>query len=571
MNGAQVLVECLKRNGVEVIFGYPGGSVLEIYDALPASGIRHIMTRHEQAAAHAADGYARATGRVGVCLATSGPGATNLVTGLVTACMDSSPVVALTGQVVGSKLGTDAFQEADITGITLPATKHSYLVKDSRELARILCEAFHIAKSGRPGPVLVDLPRDILSGTVESFSYPSGLRLPGYRPPGPGHPGHPLQVRRAVRTLSAGCRPVVLAGGGVIASGGSQNLRELAELAGLPVTSTLMGLGAFPGNHSLWLGMAGMHGTYCANRALLEADVILAVGVRFDDRLTGRVDAFAPSATVIHVDIDAAEVGKNVTADVPIVGDAGAVLGALRAQWVEQVEGQAGTGWTASLQPWLEQLRTWQDQHPLRYTSKPGVVQPQAVIEELSRATSGRAVVVTDVGQNQMWVAQWYRVIEPRHLITSGGLGTMGFGLPAAVGVQVARPGELVVTVTGDGGILMNCQELATVAEHGLPVKIVVLNNGYLGMVRQWQDQFYGRRYSSVRLSNPDFVQLARAFGIPGRRVEQPGDVQGGLGWALAEPGPALVEFVVNPEENVLPIIPPGEGAASIIEAEPAR
>jgi acetolactate synthase-1/2/3 large subunit len=554
-----------------VIFGYPGGSVLEVYDALLDSGILHIMTRHEQAASHAADGYARATGRVGVCLATSGPGATNLVTGLVTACMDSSPVVALTGQVTSSKLGTDAFQEADITGITLPATKHSYLVKDLRALARVLCEAFHIAKSGRPGPVLVDLPSDILANTLEELNYPSAPRLPGYRPPGPGHAGHPLQVRRAIRTLAACRRPVVLAGGGVIASGGAQQLRELAEVAHLPVTASLMGLGAFPGDHPQWLGMAGMHGTYSANRALLEADAILAVGVRFDDRLTGRVDAFAPTASIIHVDIDAAEVGKNVTAHVPIVGDAAAVLGALTSQWAEQVASQEGPSWAASLQPWLEQIRKWQEEHPLRYTSPPGVIQPQAVIEELSGATGGEAVVVTDVGQNQMWVAQYYRVIKPRHLISPGGLGTMGFALPASVGVQLGRPGQLVVAVAGDGGFLMNCQELATVAEHGLPVKMVVLNNGYLGMVRQWQDQFYQRRYSSVRLFSPDFVQLAKAFGIPGRRVEHPGDVRGSLRWALDEPGPTLVEFVVNPEENVLPIIPPWAGADSIIQAGPAR
>lgn len=569
MNGAQVLIACLKRNGVEVIFGYPGGSVLEIYDALPGSGIRHIMTRHEQAAAHAADGYARATGRVGVCLATSGPGATNLVTGLVTAAMDSSPVLALTGQVMGSKLGTDAFQEADITGITLPATKHSYLVKDRRELARILCEAFHIAQSGRPGPVLVDLPRDILANTVEDMKYPACLRLPGYRPPGPGHPGHPLQLGKAVRVLAASQRPVVLAGGGVIASGGAQGLRELAELAGLPVTGSLMGLGAFPGDHPQWLGMAGMHGTYTANRALHEADVILAVGARFDDRLTGQVEAFAPAATIIHVDIDAAEIGKNVAAQVPIVGDAAAVLKALAARWVEQAAGQDSPGWATRLRPWLEKIRQWQEEHPLRYRPQPGVILPQAVVEELSRATAGEAVLVTDVGQNQMWVAQYYCVTRPRHLISSGGLGTMGFALPAAVGVQVAHPGRLVVAVAGDGGFLMNCQELATVAEQGLPIKIVVLNNGYLGLVRQWQEQFYHRRYSSVRLFNPDFVQLAKAFGIPGRRVDQPGDVQSGVGWVLAEPGPALVEFVVNPEENVLPIIPAGAGTDSIIESDP--
>lgn len=556
LNGARAVVESLKREGVAVVFGYPGGAVLDIYDALLDSGIRHILTRHEQAAAHAADGYARAAGRTGVVLTTSGPGATNLVTGLMTAYLDSSPIVALTGQVAAGKLGTDSFQEADITGITLPAAKHSYLVKATADLPRVVREAFHIAASGRHGPVLIDMPRDVLAGPVERFEYPATVKLRGYKPPARGHRGHPLQVRRAAQALARANRPVILVGGGVVASQGSAQVLCLAELVQAPVTGTLMGLGGFPGDHPRWLGMAGMHGTVAANRALQEADVLLAVGVRFEDRLVGRADSFAPNATIIHVDIDAAEVGKNVRVDVPIVGDAGAVLDFIRECWLEGPEVPDPAGRAAELRQWLERIEGWQQEHPLPCGLANGKVKPQAVIQALHRLAP-EATVVTDVGQNQMWAAQHFRFTRPRTLITSGGLGTMGFGLPAAVGAQIARPGEPVVVVCGDGGFLMNCQELATVAEHGLPVKVFVLNNGFLGMVRQWQEAFYAKRYSSVHLANPDFVLLSQAFGVPAKRVEAPGELEDAVALTLATDGPALLDCRVDPEENVLPFIPP--------------
>ncbi len=572
--GAEILVESLIKQGVEVIFGYPGGVVLPLYDVLYDAPIRHVLVRHEQAAVHAADAYARVTGKVGVALVTSGPGATNAVTGLANAHMDSVPVVVLTGQVPTTILGCDSFQEADITGISLPVTKHSYLVRQAAEIPRVTAEAFHIAATGRPGPVLVDLPKNALTEKLNTV--PRGeINLPGYKPP--RGPGHPLQIGRAVAAIREAKRPLVYAGGGVVAGNAGQDLLALAEKLRLPVTATLMGLGGFPGTHQLFLGMLGMHGTRVANMAVMEADLIIAVGARFDDRVTGRVDRFAPRARIVHIDLDPAEIGKNVRVDIPIVGEAGLVLAALR---------EAGTpGETGE---WLATLARWKEELPLGYQREEGVIKPQEVIEEIYRLTKGRAVVVTDVGQHQMWTAQYYTFQEPRTLVTSGGLGTMGFGLPAAVGAQVGRPDKTVVLVTGDGSVQMTLQELATVAQEGLPVKIAVINNGYLGMVRQWQQLFYGRHYSSVNLRLntvgvkravgaedlptvegelivPDFLKLADAYGLRGLRASRPEEVKAVLQKGMNLPGAVLMDFLVAREENVYPMVPAGAALDEIL------
>ena len=542
LTGGEILVHSLKREDVEVVFGYPGGAVLPIYDALYDADIRHILMRHEQAAAHAADGYARASGRPGVCMATSGPGATNLVTGIATACMDSSPVVAFTGQVPTALIGRDSFQEADITGITLPITKHNFLVKDVRDLARTVKEAFYIATTGRPGPVLVDIPRDVSAAATE-YVDPGPVDLPGYKPvPDPD----PAMVLAAAKLIAEAQRPVIYAGGGVIASGAHEELRRLAELIMAPVTTTLMGIGSFPGNHPLSLGMLGMHGTRYANYAVCECDLLLAIGARFDDRVTGKIETFAPEAKVIHIDIDQAEIGKNVRVDVPLRGDVRRVLQKL----LEVLQG-------ASHPAWIEKINVWKKEYPLKFEENG--LKPQFIIKELDSVTEGKALITTEVGQNQMWAAQFYTYTRPRSFISSGGLGTMGFGFPAAIGVQVAFPEETVFDIAGDGSIQMNIQELATVVSNDLPVNVAIMDNGYLGMVRQWQELFYRRRYSYTEIYGPDFVKVAEAYGAEGIRVTKPSEVRAAFSQAIASPKPVFIDFIIEREENVMPMVPPGE------------
>ena len=561
MTGAEALIKSLQAEGVDVVFGYPGGAVLTIYDALYRSSLRHILTRHEQAAAHGADAYARVTGKPGVCIATSGPGATNLVTGLATAYMDSVPVVAITGQVATFLVGKDAFQEADITGITMPITKHNYLVKDVQELPRIIKEAFHVATTGRPGPVLIDIPRDVANAEF-FYSHPEEVHLATYKPT---YVGHAKQIGAAVAAIDESQRPLLYVGGGAVAAGAQDEILHLAEKADIPVTMTLMGLGAFPGEHALSLGMLGMHGTAYANFAVNQCDLLIAVGARFDDRVTGVIQRFAPHARVIHVDIDPAEIGKNVQVDIPIVGDARNVLQEL----VRRV-GQR------KHPHWVGQIDTWKAQYPLGFevSMSPKTmdsmeateemeerVHPQAVIGTLYALTGGKAVVTTDVGQHQMWTAQYFRFANTRQLVTSGGLGTMGFGLPAALGAQIGRPDELVICIAGDGSIQMNIQELATIVQEGLPVKVFILNNQCLGMVRQWQELFYDKRYSHTSLHcSPDFVKLAEAYGIKGMRITTAREMPAVLESALQHPGPVVVDCWVRVDENVFPMVPAGKG-----------
>ncbi|PIW23254.1 MAG: acetolactate synthase, large subunit, biosynthetic type, partial [Candidatus Aquicultor secundus] len=549
--GAEALIKSLEMEGVDVLFGYPGGVVLPIYDALfDCKTIRHVLVRHEQCAGHAADAYARATGKVGVCLVTSGPGATNLVTGLANAWMDSTPMVAITGQVATNVLGTDAFQEADITGITLPITKHSYLVKDVSQLPTIIREAFQLAKSGRPGPVLIDMPVDMSKAEID-FKYPEDLTIPGYKPT---YKGHAKQIKEAAKLLAGAHKPIIYAGGGITHSEAWDELRKLAETVQIPVTTTLMGKGVFPDDHDLSLRMLGMHGTRYANYAIMDSDVILAIGVRFDDRVTGKVSTFAPHATIIHVDIDPAEISKNVRVDVPIVGDAKTVLKDLvtAVQKIEQPHGDKTK--------WHELIARWKEAYPLHYHQN-GVIRPEYVVDTINKVTKGReTIITTGVGQNQMWAAQFYSANTPRGFITSGGLGTMGFGLPAAVGAQVGKPDSVVIDIDGDGSIQMVSQELATVAANKLPIIIAILNNRFLGMVRQWQELFYDHRYSSVDLDvgTPDFVKLAEAYGIKGVRVEKIEDVEPTLKEAIEARKPILIDFMVAREENVYPMVAPG-------------
>ncbi|WP_038047063.1 biosynthetic-type acetolactate synthase large subunit [Thermus caliditerrae] len=556
MKGAEALLKALEREGVEVIFGHPGGAIMPTYDALYDSKIRHILVRHEQGGIHAATAYARASGRVGVVMATSGPGALNLVTGLADAFMDSTPVVAITGNVPRALIGTDAFQEADVTGVTMPITKHNYLVQDVNDLPRVVKEAFHIAVSGRPGPVLIDIPKDVqLSEFTGSFDVE--LDLPGYKPT---TKGHPKQIERALEALEKAERPILMVGGGAQHAHGE--LLAFAERTGIPVITTLMGLGAFPGNHPLWLGMPGMHGTVAANRAIHHADVILAIGLRFDDRVTGKVSRFAPHAhTIIHVDIDPAEIGKVVRTHVPIVGDAKLVLR-------ELLKGAK----PLKLAAWWRELEEWRTRHPLRWKPRPHL-QSQEVIRAFHEATGGQAIVTTGVGQHQMFAAQFFPVSRPRSFITSGGLGTMGVGLPFAIGAKVARPEELVIDFDGDGSFQMTLQELATLVKYKLDVKVVILNNGYLGMVRQWQDLFHARRYSEVYLadSNPDFAKLAEAYGLRGVRVERKEDLRKGVEAVLNADGPVVAEFKVYHEEGVFPMIPAGGAAEDMILEHPAE
>jgi len=556
MSGAQILCEGMVKEGVEVIFGFPGGVLLPLYDTFSQyPQLRHILVRHEQGAAHAADGYARATGKVGVCLATSGPGATNLVTGIANAYLDSSPMVAITGQVARPFIGRDAFQEIDITGITLPITKHNYLVPDTGSLARIVKEAFYLARSGRPGPVLIDIPRDVFVDEVE-FHYPATVNLPGYKPT---LQGHPAQVKKAVKLINEARQPVIIAGRGVIISGAYDELKYLAETAQVPVITTLLGIGSFPESHVLSFGMLGMHGMAYANMAVSAADLIVAIGMRFDDRATARTSAFAPHARIIHIDIDPAEIGKNVRVDVPIVGDVKLVLKALNELVI-----------SSEHVTWVRQLDDWRQEHPsVEIRDSEGLL-PQFVIRKIYEVTGGEAIVVTGVGQNQMWAAQHYWYNKPASLISSGGLGTMGFELPAAMGAKVGRPEDTVWCIAGDGGFQMTIQELATIVQEKIAVKVAILNNGYLGMVRQWQEMFYQRRYVATPLSGPDFIGIADAYGIPALRVTRREEVVPAVEQAMAEAGPFIIDFKIEPEENVYPMVPPGAALAEVLE-EPEK
>ena len=552
LTGAQILCESLIKEGVEVMFGFPGGAVLAFYDVLPDyPQLRHILVRHEQGAAHAADGYARASGRVGVCVATSGPGGTNLVTGIAGAYLDSSPVVAITGQVARPFIGKDAFQEIDITGITLPITKHNYLVMRAEDMATVVNEAFHIARTGRPGPVLIDVPRDVFTEEAE-FHYPGKVNLRGYKPT---LQGHPAQVKKAAKLINEAKRPVIIAGRGVIISGACPQLKELAEKGQIPVITTLLGIGSFPQSHVLSLGMLGMHGMVHANMAVDAADLIIAIGMRFDDRATAKVSGFAPHAQIIHIDIDPTEIGKNVRADVPIVGNVENVLEALN----EQVSLQNRVDW-------ISQIEEWQREHPSTAIRETESLLPQYVVRQIHEITQGKAIVVSGVGQNQMWAAHYFQYERPNTLISCGGLGPMGFELPAAVGAKVACPEETVWCIAGDGGFQMTIQELATVVQEDLAVKIAIINNRFLGMVRQWQQLFYRRRYVATPLAGPDFVKVAEAYGIAAIKVTDRLQVIPAIERAMEHQGPFLIDFVVEPEENVYPMVPPGAALAEILE-----
>jgi acetolactate synthase-1/2/3 large subunit len=551
--GGQIVCESLIREGVDVIFGLPGGAILPLYQTLPQyPEIRHILTRHEQGAAHAADGYARVTGRPGVCWATSGPGATNLVTGIATAQMDSVPMVIVTGQVKRSAIGSDAFQETDITGITLPITKHNYLVMDPGDIARTIKEAFHIASTGRPGPVLVDIPKDVIEEYTD-FDYPDSINLAGYKPK---IEGHPAMTRRAAKLINRSKRPVILAGHGILLSGAYDELRELAEKAQIPVIATLLGISCFPEDHFLYAGWPGMHGMAYASLAIDEADLLIALGMRFDDRITGDTSAFAPNAKVVHVDVDPSEIGKSIPVDVPIVGDVKHVLRRLNPLVDESTRVE-----------WIQRIEDLKRDHPSLAIRETDSLIPQHVIRELHKATNGDAIIVTGVGQHQMWAAQHYAFNEPRSLVSSGGSGSMGFEVPGAMGAQVGRPDKVVWSVAGDGGFQMTMCELATMVENRIPVKFAIINNGYLGMVRQWQEAFYERSYVATGYTgNPDFVKLAQAFGAFGARVTDKAQVAPAIAKAMEFEGPAIIDFLVEQEENVYPFIPSGQTVADMIE-----
>ncbi|MHB8057846.1 MAG: biosynthetic-type acetolactate synthase large subunit [Desulfuromonadaceae bacterium] len=554
MNGARIMLECLKKEGVDTIFGYPGGTVINIYDELFSfKEIRHILPRHEQAGTHAADGYARATGRVGVCLATSGPGATNTVTGIATAYMDSIPMVIITGQVPTPLIGNDAFQEVDIIGITRPCTKHSFLVRDVKDLAMIMKKAFYIARSGRPGPVLVDLPKDVQMAQTE-FIYPETVEIRSYKP---NLGGHPRQVEKAVAMMLDACRPVMYVGGGTVLGNASDELTALARKLTIPVTTTLMGLGSFPANDPNSLGMLGMHGAYCANMAMTNSDLIIAIGARFDDRVTGKLGTFAPHAKIIHIDVDPTSIKKNVRVDLPIVGDVKDVLTKMIKQ-ADKLKDKVAE-FKAALAPWHEDISGWKEKHPIGYKESSTIIKPQFVIQKLRELSDEDAIISTDVGQHQMWTAQFFQFNKPRTLLTSGGLGTMGFGLPSAMGAQAAFPGRQVITICGDGGVQMNIQEMATLVQNRLPVKIVILNNNFLGMVRQWQELFFDKRYSSTCMELPiDFVKLADAYGAKGFSTAKPSDVEKIIKQGFEEAGPVIMEFKIAREEKVLPMVPAG-------------
>ncbi|MGM0460914.1 MAG: biosynthetic-type acetolactate synthase large subunit [Fibrobacterota bacterium] len=576
--GAEVLIDALEKEGIDTVFGYPGGVLIPLYDALyDCDTIDIVLTRHEQGAAHAADGYARVSGKTGVCMGTSGPGATNLVTGIATAFLDSIPMVAISGQVATPLLGTDAFQEADMVGVTRPITKHNFLVKTVEELPDVLRRAFYIANSGRPGPVLVDLPKDVTTAVLENYSYPETVSIRSYNPNLDGHPG---QVKKAVQAIKKAEKPLIYAGGGVIISGAEDELLKLAETIDAPVTTTLMGLGGFPGSHELFVGMPGMHGSKAANHGLQNSDLIISVGARFDDRVTGDVTKFAPHADIIHIDIDPASISKIITVDIPVVGDAKRILADINKIVAPKKHPD-----------WKKFLHGFKEKYMYGYKNKTDIMMPQYVIEELHRLTKGDAVVTTDVGQHQMWAAQYYLFQKPRKWLTSGGLGTMGYGLPSAMGASFAIGKKPVWSISGDGGFQMNQQELATIKINKVPVKAIVINNKYLGMVRQWQDIFFNKRYSSVCLTGnaecdgcskeqdctlrdgyiPDFIKLSESYGIPARRVVDPGDIYDALVWAEETEGPVLLEFVVSAEANVFPMVAPGAALDDIIEDEELR
>jgi acetolactate synthase-1/2/3 large subunit len=551
-SGSEIFLESLKRQGVKHIFGYPGGVVLNIFDSLyDDKDIELILTRHEQGAIHAADGYARSTGKPGVALVTSGPGATNTVTGIATASMDSIPLVVFSGQVPTMLIGNDAFQEADIVGITRPCTKYNYLIKDVKDLAPMIAEAFHIATTGRPGPVLIDLPKDVSVGKTEPV-YPKKVDLRSYNPT---LEGNPWMIKRAAQEIERSKKPVIIAGGGVIASEAAKELKQLAENTEIPVIMTLMGLGAFPGNHKLSLGMPGMHGTYYANKAIQESDLLISVGMRFDDRVTGKIAAFAPHAKIVHIDIDPTSIRKNVRVDIPIVGDAKNILHALN----KAVDKETKKQWGAVRKSWLKEIDKWKKEHPLSYEFSEEVIKPQFVVEKLYELTKGNAIISTEVGQNQMWAAQFFKYNKPRTLLTSGGLGTMGYGFPAAIGAQLAHPNKVVIDIAGDGSIQMNIQELATAVINKLPVKIAILNNRFLGMVRQWQELFFKERYSHTDLDVvPDFVKVAEAYNAVGLRAEKPGEVEPVIKEALKIKQPVMMDFVCDWKEKVYPMVPAG-------------
>ncbi len=560
MTGAEIFVRCLKDEGVEYLFGYPGGAVLHIYDELyKQDDVKHVLVRHEQAATHAADGYARATGRPGTCLVTSGPGATNAVTGIATAYMDSIPLVVFTGQVPTSLIGNDAFQEVDAVGITRPCVKHNFLVKDVKDLATTIKKAFYVAMTGRPGPVVVDIPKDVTAQRCE-YSYPKKVTMRSYNPV---VKGHGLQVKKAVDLMLQAKRPMLYTGGGVILDNASKALTDLTRLLNFPITNTLMGLGAYPATDKQFVGMLGMHGTYEANLAMHNCDVLIAIGARFDDRVTGNVEKFCPTAKIIHVDVDPASISKNVKVDVPIVGSVSSVL----KDMLKVLKEGDGKPDQAALKEWWKQINEWRSMDCLKYDHSSELIKPQYVVETLYKVTKGDAFVTSDVGQHQMWAAQFYKFDKPRRWINSGGLGTMGFGMPAAMGVQFAYPDATVACITGEGSIQMNIQELSTIRQYGLPLKIVNLNNRYLGMVRQWQEFFYQGRYAmSYMESLPDFVALAEAYGAVGMRIEKPGDVEGALKEAMKIRDKAVfLDFMTDQTENVYPMIPAGAGQNEMI------
>jgi acetolactate synthase-1/2/3 large subunit len=551
MTGAEIFIESLKREGVKHIFGYPGGVILNIFDLLyEDKDIQLILTRHEQGAVHAADGYARSTGKPGVVLVTSGPGATNTVTGIATASMDSIPLVIFSGQVPTMLIGNDAFQEADIVGISRPCTKYNYLAKDVKDISRIVREAFHIAMTGRPGPVLIDLPKDVTSSKAE-FTWPE-ITIRSYNPT---YEGNKWMISQAAQLIAKSKKALIIGGGGVILSGAHKELKELAEITSIPVTMTLMGLGGFPGTHPLSLGMPGMHGTYYANKSIQESDLLIAIGMRFDDRVTGKLDEFAPHAKIIHIDIDPTSIKKNVRVDVPIVGDVKRVLTVLNRILKEDTKEQ----WEEVRKAWLRQIDAWRQERPMTYTYSEEVIKPQFVVEKIFELTKGDAIISTEVGQNQMWAAQFYKYDKPRMWLTSGGLGTMGYGFPAAIGAQIAHPNKLVIDIAGDGSIQMNIQELATAVINKLPVKVAILNNRYLGMVRQWQELFFNERYSYTHLEVvPDFVKLAEAYGAVGLRATKPNEVEPVLKEAFKIKKTVFMDFVVYWKEKVYPMVPAG-------------
>ena len=550
LTGAQILMEVLKDENVDTLFGFPGGAVIDIYDALAETDIQHVLVRHEQGAVHAADGYARASGKVGVCLVTSGPGATNTVTGIASAFMDSIPIVVLCGQVPTNLIGNDAFQEVDIVGITRPCTKHNYLVACVEDLAPTIKEAFHLARTGRPGPILVDIPKDITKNTTD-YTPLGDVKMKSYNP---NYNPNMKQLKKVAALVEKSRRPLIFIGGGVILSGASRELTKFARAARIPVTASLMGLGAFPGSDPLWLGMLGMHGTYRANMCTSACDLMIGIGVRFDDRVTGKTDAFAAQAQIVHIDIDPTSIRKNIPVSIPIVGDCKISLQHLN----RLIERKSSEELAEKRKNWFDQIDQWKKTNPLAYHQSE-VIKPQYVVEKLYQLTRGQAIITTEVGQNQMWAAQYYHFERPNHFITSGGLGCMGFGLPAALGAQVACPDKTVVDIAGDGSIQMNIQEMATAVQSRLPVKVVILNNGYLGMVRQWQELFYERRYACTCMDcAPDFVKLAEAYGACGLRAEKPDEVQSVLTKGLETPGPVIMDFIVEKEEGVYPMVPAG-------------